>query len=119
VQYVEVENYDFTHAEDDRTSSIAYTISFLSVGVVPAKTKGSGGSSGSSSKGKSARTFTTTQTVNTFRLVADKVYGDVNKWPKLVDLNRDRLIKNNPKLKGVNSHQLPYYRWPVGTKIVY
>jgi len=125
VQYVEVENYDFTHNADDRTSSIDYTISFVRTGVVPTKSSSSHtASSGSSSskrapKSKSPRTFTTTTSVDTFRAVADKVYGDVNKWPNLVTLNRDRLINNNPALKGVNSHQLPYHRWPIGTKVAY
>jgi hypothetical protein len=32
-QYVEVENYEFTHAAEDRTHSIDYSISFLKVGT--------------------------------------------------------------------------------------
>jgi hypothetical protein len=125
LQYVVVENYDFTHTADDRLSLIDYSISFIRVGTVGGSTSGkpsaasSGTTASRSSKSKSPRVFTTTQSIDTFRAVADKVYGDVNQWPKLVDLNKAKLITNNPKLKGVNSHQLPYYRWPVGTKIEY
>jgi hypothetical protein len=137
VQYVVVENYDFSHTEDDRTSSITYTISMIRTGNV-GTSKGSGGSGGGGSTfgavqgvsgaptgsqrsvgTESPRTFATTQSVDTFRAVADAVYGDVDQWPKLVDLNRDRLVNNNPSLTNVNTYQLPYFRWPVGTKIVY
>ena len=134
VQYVVIDNYEFAHAEDDRSSSITYSISMIRTGNVGAS-KGSGGGSGTSmafeaasgapvtaqraSGSQAARTFTVIQGVDTFRAVADRVYGDVNQWPKLVDLNRDTLLKNNPSLAGVNTYELPYYRWPVGTKIVY
>jgi len=134
VQYVVVDSYEFNRDENDRTNSIAYSITLIRVGTA-GTSKGPGvvgstldsaqapGSAPSTaqraSKSQSSRTYTTTQTIRTFRAVSDKVYGDVNLWTKLVDLNRNTLINNNPALKGVNQYQLPYYRWPVGTRIAY
>lgn len=127
VQYVVIESYEFSHDEGDRTNSIAYTISMVRTGNTGKAAAGGTGSSSAKSvpsnpkksPSKSSRIFTVTQGVDTFRLVADRVYGSVDLWAKLVQLNQSKLIDNNPKLKGLAPYALPYYRWPVGTKIAY
>lgn len=135
VQFVVIENYDFSHDEGDRTSSITYSIVMVRTGNTGSSKAATGVSATTLSASQSvssapttpqraptsqsSRTFSVTQGVDTFRAVADRVYGDVNLWTKLVDLNRTKLIDNNPKLKNVTTYQLPYYRWPVGTKIAY
>lgn len=129
VQYVVIETYEFAHDEGDRTNSITYTISMVRTGNTGGSSSG-GSSSSSASKSvpnnpkkspssKSSRVFTVTQGVDTFRLVADRVYGSADLWAKLVQLNQTKLIDNNPALKNVPPYALPYYRWPVGTKIAY
>jgi hypothetical protein len=134
VQYVIVDTYDFGHPVDDRTSSIDYSLTLLRVGNTGGGSGSGGGSSAleavqglsgavgapeRASSSKSDRTFSVVQGVDTFRAVADRVYGDVNQWPFLVELNRNTLVNNNPDLANVSAYQLPYYRWPIGTKIAY
>jgi hypothetical protein len=127
-QYVVIETYEFSHDEGDRTNSIAYNISMVRTGNTGKSTGGTSGSSSSKSvpsnpkkspSSQSSRVFTVTQGVDTFRLVADRVYGSADLWTKLVELNQKTLINNNPNLKNVQPYMLPYYRWPVGTKIAY
>lgn len=119
VQYVVVENYDFNHAPDDRSHSFDYTITFVRTGAGkrirdphgrPAppnpttKTK---------QRGARATRFVTIKAgERTFRQVAAKVYGNQAKWNHLLDLNL-KLVK------GIAFHNLPNYRWPLGTPIYY
>lgn len=128
VQYVVIESYEFAHDEGDRTNSITYTISMVRTGNTGKTSASSSGSAPSKSvpsnpkkspSSQSSRMFTVTQGVDTFRLVADRVYGNVDLWSKLVQLNQTKLIDNNPALKNIQPYMLPYYRWPVGTKIAY
>jgi hypothetical protein len=69
-------------------------------------------------KSRSTRYFTVIDGVDTFRMIAQQVYGDASFASTLVDLNQETIEKNNPGLD-VNSYQLIYTRWPRGTKIAY
>jgi hypothetical protein len=124
-QYVLAENWDFSHSEDDRTHSIAYTITFVRIGegrkVNDPKGKPPPPQPGvkKTPRGKPMRIFVIKDGVRTFRGIAKVKYGNANKWQQIVKLNQPQLTKwmkgNDPKLK-VPSHKYPTYRWPIGTK---
>lgn len=130
-QYVLAENWEFSHEPDDRTHSIAYTISFVRLGEGgqaddPAGTPppAQPGQDNGVSKGKPANVFTVADNARTLKAIAQKVYGDANKWAKLVDLNAGQLAdwqRGNAMnaLYNLPTYQLPTYRWPIGTKFRY
>src|SRR5215467_3760947 len=91
-QFCLPESWDFTHSEDDRTHSIDYTLT---------------------------REFAVKGNTRTLRAIAWKVYGDANKWTQLVSLNRDRLGVLQSQSRTSSSHNLPYYRFAIGTKFRY
>lgn len=120
-QYVVPESWEFTHAEDDRTHSIQYSITLVRVG---------NGKGVSDPHGTPARPNPTTQKrsasipsryytirsgVSTFQQIAKAVYGTTAQWTKLVPLN-SALVQHAFNLA---AFQLPTYRWPVGVKIRY
>lgn len=134
-QYVVTDNYNFRHDEDDRTSSIVYSVVLIRVGA--GDSAGSGKGSGAAlaataseaasgapvtaqraSQTQSQRTFAVVDGVDTFRAISARVYGNVDQWPQLVTLNANTISINNPGLS-VRPDQMAYYRWPVGTKIRY
>jgi len=135
VQFVVIDSYDFSHTADDRTSSIDYSLVLIRVGNTGGGSASGGGSRSlesfdaatgatgapeRASLSQSDRTFSVVQGVDTFRAISDQVYGDVNQWPTLVDLNRAALLNNNPNLGlAFTTYQIPYFRWPIGTKIAY
>lgn len=126
-QVVLPENWDFSHTEDDRTHSIAYTISFVRIGdrkkvsdphgtpppVQPGfKIK---------PKGKPHKIFKVKDGFRTFRQIAKKVYGDANRWEEIVALNWGQLSawdkgSGRRNKATVPTHKLPTYRWPIGTQ---
>jgi hypothetical protein len=123
-QFVLPENWDFTHDADDRTHSIDYTITFVRIGEGH-KVKDPKGTppprnptAKTMPKGKPARIFTTTGSVRTLRGIAAKVYGDATKWQQIVQLNRSSLssYQGNASINKQASFQLPYFRFPIGTK---
>ena len=118
-QYVTVENYEFRHEEDDRTKSVLYTVTFLRSGVGkkvrrrrvtqpppnPKKAK---------NKGKPARIFTVRDGYRTLRSIAQKVYGNSNRWNDLYKLNTQKLNS-----MGIPYHMIPITQLPLGTAIRY
>jgi len=123
VQYVVVENYDFVHAADDRTHSFDYTISFIRKGPgkriadphgKPAppnptrKTK---------PKGKPSRYAIARSGNQTLKQIANKMYGDANKWKHLADLNATLIADSSNS--NIAYYEIPTHRWPLGTKIYY
>jgi hypothetical protein len=124
-QFCLAENWDFTHEADDRTHSIDYTLTLVKLGEGP-KVKDPHGVAAPATpgrktipKGKPSRIFTIKGNVRTLRNVAWKVYGDASKWPQLVTLNRDRLAVLQSTSAQSSAHNLPYYRFAIGTKIRY
>jgi hypothetical protein len=170
-QYVETENYDFSHSPDDRSHSIEYSISFLKVGsgdevagvldtagidtlsgrpstvATPHSTARGSQSLATmqfrsgrsvpigpedepyemgrseltatrSAQARSARFFQVIDGVDTFRMIAQYVYGDADQASKLVELNTEVISKNNPG-STVKPYELIYHRWPRGTRVAY
>src|SRR5215467_6641854 len=124
-QFCLPESWDFTHSEDDRTHSIDYTLTLVKLGEGP-KVKDPKGVPGPAvpgqkvvPKGKPTREFAVKGNTRTLRAIAWKVYGDANKWTQLVSLNRDRLGVLQSQSRTSSSHNLPYYRFAIGTKFRY
>lgn len=130
VQFLLPETWNFEHADDDRSHSIGYNISFVLIGEgkdvndpkgdPPAKNPGYS----TTRYGKPKRTFVVADGARTLRAVAAFVYHDASKWQKLVDLNRGELAifmrsMELNKAQHLPSYQLPTYRWPIGTRFRY
>jgi hypothetical protein len=130
-QYVLAETWEFDHAEDDRTHSIEYTITFIRIGegrkitdsrsAVPPPNP----TVGTTTKGKPTRIFTAKDGAQTLRAIAAIVYsGDSSKWTQLVDLNAGQLAdwqRGNAlnAMYGLPTYQLPTFRFPIGTQFRY
>lgn len=122
-QYVLPETWNFTHPEDDRTHSISYTISLVRIGEggTAKDKKGIPPTPNPTTRkikprGKPSRIFTAKDGARTFRAISKIVYGNQNRWDRLVSLNQGQLNnwkKNHP---AIPNHQLPTFRWPIGTK---
>jgi hypothetical protein len=125
VQIVLPENWNFNHSEDDRTHSITYTISFVRV-AVGKPTKDPHGKPPHQNpsvrklpKGKHHKIFTVKSGARTFRAIAKVVYKNQNSWQKLVQLNEGVIKKYNRNHPDIPKHQLPTFRWAIGTKLRY
>jgi hypothetical protein len=133
IQTVFCQNYSFDHAEDDRTHSVVYTMSFVrttttgkidtkqmateQVGarVPPGPPQGAVGS-------KPMNMAVTTDGMATFRAISDYVYDDPDKWQSLVNLNKKEFSTYNQD-RGVPEpippYQLVLSRLNLGTRIAY
>jgi hypothetical protein len=128
-QYVLPENWDFSHEEDDRSHSISYTITFVRIGEgrkvsdphgippppQPGKKK--------IPKAKPIHIFHVRDGARTFKAIA-RGLPRLEQVGRLVDLNRGQLAafwrgEALNKRNHIPTHQLPYYRWPIRTKIRY
>lgn len=124
VQYVVVENYEFTHAEDDRTHSIQYSISFIRTGVGRRVQDPKGTApptqplKGAKGRGASARYVTTKDGVRTLRAIAKVAYKNSNYWGRVYGHNKNTVIKAYQKKHKttIPMHRMPTFRWPIGTK---
>jgi hypothetical protein len=122
IQYVNVENYDFSHDADDRTHSVTYTISFIRTGLGDTFPDNTGipplpnpAVSTDGNKGKAThRRMTITAKRRTLRAVARDAYKNPNLWQRVLNLNKTRIHKLAPN---VPKHRLPYHRFPLGTKL--
>lgn len=117
-QYVLPEAWNFTHETEIGDSSIGYRITFIRLGVGKYLKDPSGSPppanpsvSNQTPKGN-ARIWKVTSGSRTLRSIAQIVYGNAEKWPIIVDLNKDRTDKFAP-------YQLPYHVWPIGTEFRY
>jgi hypothetical protein len=120
-QYVVVENYDFSHDEDDRTHSWTYTITFVRI-EVGKRVKDPHGKPPppqpgvkTNNRGKAGRIFTIKDGVRTLKAVAKLKYGDADDWRKLLNANRQTLRAYMGR-HNISMHQLPTHRFPIGTK---
>ena len=136
IQTVYCENYNFTHAADERTHSIDYTISFvrttvgnqidsgdrflaaLGVNVGADTLVGSPRSTSAVTLAQSDRIFVVADGARTLREIASVVYGDQSQWKELVALNTSVIEIYNPGIE-LGVYQLPTVRLPIGTKIIY
>jgi hypothetical protein len=124
-QYVLPESWNFTHDPEDRTHSIEYTISFVRIGEgnkvkdKPGKPPPANPTVKTKPKGKPTRIFTAKAGAQTFRAISKAVYKDQSKWTKLVALNQGQLNNWKKSHPAIATHQLPTFRWPIGTKFRY
>ena len=123
VKYVAVESYDFNHSEDDRTHSIDYTITFVIMGTgFSFQTPNATGTTTTTTSSPvvtatrplspGGRILSTTGGASNFQHIAKIVYGNPDKWPKLVDLNQ-ALFATIP------AKDLPFKLWTEGIEIRY
>lgn len=119
-QLVLPETWDFNHAEDDRTHSIPFTISFvrISTGKMLNDPRGTAPPPQPVKKtvprGSASRTFRAKDGARTFQTIALVLYNNSAQWAKLAGLNQALITK-----AGLGQHQLPNYRWPIGTPVHY
>ncbi len=122
-QLVNIDNYDFVHAWDDRTDSWDYTITFTRVGVGKnvAKKKTIDSPSNptvktkkAEPKGKGERTFTIHEGATSLRAVAKLVYDNPDRWREIYNKNTKVLNSLNIPL-----HILPTKVLPLGLKLHY
>lgn len=129
-QYVLAEDWSFEHTEDDRSHSIAYTITLVRIGDKNRVADPRGTTPppqptvGTTTKGKPSRLFTVKDGARTLRAIAANVYGNSDMWTQLVNLNAGQLAdwqRGNAlnALYNLPTYQLPTYRWPIGTKFRY
>lgn len=119
-QIVQVESYDFSHPEDDRTNSWVYSITLRRVGVgkkvpkpkvikspnVPHST--------TKPKGKPAKIFVVRAGVRTLRAVSKSVYKNADRWREIYKKNEKVLNSLHIPL-----HQLPTKPLPLGMRLHY
>jgi len=118
-QYVVIENWDFNHAEDDRTETVLYTVTFVKTGVgkrvkrrkeitPPPNPKRR------ANRGNGSQVFRVRDGARTLRKIAQLVYGGSNQWTHLYTLNTQTLNRLNIPL-----HQLPTRLLPIGLRLNY
>jgi hypothetical protein len=120
VQYVNVENFDFRHDPDDQTHSISYEITFVRTGVGRRAKDPKGSppvpnpSVRRKKRGKAKRKIRVQAGRQTMKQMAHALWGNQNLWPRLLDLNADEISARIGV--SVPQHQLPNYRFPIGTE---
>jgi hypothetical protein len=122
IQAVYCETYNFIHTEDDRTHSVAYTVSFVRTttsGTVDSKSTAQHqtlsdipGPPRTIVGGRPDRMAKTTDGMSTFRAVSDHVYDDADKWNSLIALNQENFSEYN-KDRGV-PEPIPGYQLVIG-----
>lgn len=118
LKYVICDNLRHSRPDDERLLDISYSVTFVVVGgagdrspdqidtpnqIPPAKIGG-----------RTAQTFSSTNAVNSLRKIAQKVYGNSERWTDLYKLNGAWFDTRN-----IPSHLVPDYRLPTGTQISY
>jgi hypothetical protein len=122
VQYVELDNYEFSHDAEDRTHSIEYSVTLVRMGtgrrIADPHGKPAPPNPGQKhvGKGKKHKYVIVKAGLRTFRQIAKKVYGNPEKWPLLMAVN---MSYYGNKLARLPNHQVPTYRWPLGTHIYF
>lgn len=114
-QLVVIENYNFTHAEDDPTKSWDYTITFRRQGVgkkiaapiVTPRAVVPGTNKAAVKKGKPSRVFTVHSGGNTLRAAAQIVFSNPNRWREIYNKNAKALKKLGVPLVQISTHRLP------------
>lgn len=118
-QMVVVEEYDFSHAEDDRTDSWVYTLSFARTGVgrrisTVVTSPVNPTTSKASARGTTGRVFVTRTGARTARQISQLVYGTPDRWRDIYDLNTSVFGANSIEL-----YQVPTKPLPIGLSLHY
>lgn len=120
IQYVAAESWDFTHDPEDRTRSVAYTISFLKIGVgrrilAPKPDEPDQNPVPDAQPG---RYFIVKDKYRTLRSISKKVYRDEKKWHRIHSLNKKKLDKYF-KTNHIPNYKYPWHKLPLGMKLKY
>jgi len=123
LQFVTVESYNFSHDGNDRTRSIAYTVSFLKVGIGRKKIPGQPDPPDENPipeppNPTPPRYFRVKDGHRTLRKISAKVYKNPDRWKRLYKLNEKKINKWK-KEHNVPQHKLPTARLPLGMKLLY
>jgi hypothetical protein len=121
-QQVNIDNYEFDHAWDDRTDSWNYTITFIRVGIgkkiTPPKNVTTSpknpGTTRTTPRGTPSRVFTIHAGGRTLRAAAQLVYHNPERWKEIYNKNLKVLNSLNIPL-----HILPTKNLPLGLKLHY
>jgi hypothetical protein len=127
-QMVVVENYEFSHPEDERTDSIFYTISFVRIGTGkkvqradvkqptpnPHSTKSPISTKPKKKQPFGQRIFVIHDGARTLRAMASVVFHNADKWRLIYD--RNHIFIDKEKLA---QYRIPLYKWPMGTRFRY
>lgn len=116
IQFVVVTTSVFTHAEDERTQDITYslTMAILSDGAkIKSPTQPGQGDTDNPKRGK--RKFQVTSTTNTLRKIAAKVFANPSRWTDLYAIQANAAFFNK---RNVPQHNVPDYKLPT-TMVVY
>lgn len=120
-QLVVIENYNFDHPQDDRTSSFNYTITARRTGVTGLvrrqpiiKSPVNPISTNKPPKGKSSRVFVVRAGARTLKSVAQVVFKDNTRWREIYNKNIKQFNKLSTPL-----HELPTKPLPLGMKLYY
>lgn len=122
LQYVVCQDSRFSHAENDMTQDMAYSITLVKIGLgKPGPVTSSVAGTVSSAvpttaepRGSGTRIASAQPGQNTLRQFARVFLGNANLWTKLYDDPRNRKLFDD---KNVPSHQVPDYELPLGTQV--
>lgn len=121
-QYVLPESWEFSHDRDDRSHSIDYTITLVRTGDSkrladkPGDPPPPNPSHSTTPLGAPSRIFTIKSGARTLQAMSTITYVPLN---IIVNLNQGQLNKWQKSHPKVSNVQLPFYRWPIGTKFRY
>lgn len=122
LQYVVCQDSSFSHAEDDRTQDLSYSLTMVKVGLgkpgpVTSSTQAtvsSGGPTTAEPRGTFTRFASAQPGQNTLRQFARTFLGNANLWTTLYADPRNRALFDNAN---VPSHQVPDFALPTGTQV--
>lgn len=117
-QYVTCQTLRHSHADDERTMDISYSLELIRAGVGP-KSHPVGATEpnqGGTSSVAGTRQYKIRAGVRTLRGVAADVYGSGNRWVDLYKIDKNANYFNN---RGIRAQQVPDYRLPIGLVIYY
>lgn len=115
LQYVACERLVHSHAKDERSQDIDYTLVMVVIGTGPKAPKVAL-SQTSASKGRGLHSFKVTAKINTLRKIAKHFYGTEDRWTVLYSISQNAHFFDKA---GIASHEVPNHRINPGIVIYY
>lgn len=120
LQYVVCDRESFTHAQDERTNDIQYSLTVVKVGTgkkVPntGPTQPDAGR-GNVGKGRGTRKYAANSKHRTLRQIAYAVFRNGARWTELYAVKKNARWFDS---RDISAHRVPDYRLPIGTVIYY
>lgn len=122
--HVYVENYEFSHPEDDNEENFTYRVTFVDTGKTRKRlpklksTRPPTNPKTKKGKGKAPTYVRVKDGMRTLRAISKKVYRDPNKWKTLYNKNK-KALNQIMKEDGLPLAKLPTKPLPIGLKIYY